>query len=67
MKASGGVEVSMENELMEYHYIIYQKIHLIKKLDAGYEIYGLCFQLSYLQDSMLKGTWHEFSEYSRTW
>jgi len=56
MKASGGVEVSMENELMEYHYIIYQKINLVKKLNAGYEIYGWCFQLSYLQDSMLKGT-----------
>jgi len=26
MKASGGVEVAMENELMEYHYIIYQKL-----------------------------------------
>jgi hypothetical protein len=39
MKASGGVEVPMENELMEYHYIIYQKINLVKKLDADYEIY----------------------------
>jgi hypothetical protein len=35
MKASGGVEVSVENELMEYHYIIYKKINLAKKLDAG--------------------------------
>jgi hypothetical protein len=35
MKPSGRVEVSMENELMEYRYIIYQKINLAKKLDAG--------------------------------
>jgi hypothetical protein len=35
MKASAGMEVAMENKLMEYHYIIYQKINLAKKLDTG--------------------------------
>jgi hypothetical protein len=35
MKASGGVEVSTKNELMEYHDIIYQKNNLAKKLDVG--------------------------------
>jgi len=32
MKASGVVKVSMENELMEYHYIIYLKKYFSKEI-----------------------------------